>query len=204
MKNFKWQKEALGHKSIMVRASRRAGKTTAALQWARSAGRRVLFVVPYQVSIAPAMNSFIQMYSREVSRYETNPCVVHMLDGTQITFIASTSSAMRGLRVDAIVLDEVGYMMQIDVLLACTRVGTDSIFATYSTPGGKLVDSLSQLPGIHMMTVDYLDLLAENVFTPQQIRGIQSQMTPGIFAEEFGPFQEKKPTNQRYKHLLTL
>lgn len=204
MKNFKWQKEALGHESIIVRASRCAGKTTAALQWARSAGRRVLFVVAYEANISPAMNSFIQMYNREISRYQANPSVVEMIDGTIITFIASTSNAMRGLRIDAIVLDEAAHMIEENAWLACTRVETEAIFVTYSGRGGKMIDVLAQAPEMHVMTVDYLDLLAEGVYKPERVRMIQAELDPDVFADEFGPFEAKKRTNKLYKHLLTI
>jgi hypothetical protein len=209
MSNFNWQEEAISKQRVLVRAARRAGKSEAAIRWARKAGRRVLFAVPYEAMIQTNLYTMAAMYESEVTRVTKNPAVIDFVDGTRVEFVAIRNEfAVRGVRVDAVVLDEIGEMTDsavMTVMMCAAHVADFKFFATYSSAPKNGVKRIFKLEDVHYVTVDYLDLLENGILSADTVRDIQSFVSAKSFKEEFGPYlrtEVKKRKNIFFKHLL--
>ena len=206
-----WTKEVLesGEERIVVRAARRSGKTMTAIKWARSAGKRVLFVCPTQPQASMSASMMHTMYSNEIHLTQFNPHSFVFEDGTIVYFVSPrTSDFFRGMSIDAVVLEEVGYMSDNDVLAALVTATTSGkkpkFLATYSearkTSGLKRLEKI----GIEKeITVDYLDLLENGSVTADSVRNMIESLGTKAFHSEFGPFKKPyKMQNKDFIHLL--
>jgi hypothetical protein len=204
MLNYKWQKEAISKHMVLVRAARRSGKTYAAVQWARKAGKRVLYVVPFSGMVESVINSFVNLYPMGLHTVQKNRGYIAWADGTEIDVIAQSEHAVRGRRIDAVVLDEAGYIddkFLVRVLMCCTA---DKLFAVYTVDKTKSVKLIQEMPMVEHMSVDYLDMIEQGIFTAADIRQYKDYVTHEVFEAEFGPFPrtDKQGTNKYYKYLL--
>jgi hypothetical protein len=209
-----WQEKALESSRVLVRAARSSGKTFTAIKWARNAGRRVIFGVPNQQMVGAVMDVFNSLYREEITHFYRSEGKVVFRDGVQINVMALQNSfRLLGLRADAVVLDEAGYMNESAVIsaMACaSQTRSFKFFATYSSvpkSGVKLIKRLEEVSHVELITVDYLDLLESGALRADDVRSIQGSMTAKAFAEEMGPYQRNQQTlkhkNALFKHLLT-
>ena len=205
---MKWHEEALKHDRVLARVSRRGGKSTAAMKWARQAGKTVLYCVPTRGLVQETVNSIAAMYKDEVQMVRKSPGEIRFHDG-QVIHVMVANENVRGRRVDAVVFDELSHMTEDQALAAyATAIHANPLpkfFATYSTlikKGG--VKLLEKAEDVHHVSVDYLDLLEEGIFLAEFVRQVQRVLSPKQFKEEFGPYEQvKKRTNSMFKHLLT-
>jgi hypothetical protein len=213
MSNFKWQDEAISKRRVLLRGSRASGKTYAAIQWARKAGRRVLFGTPYEAMIQSIMDTMYHMYRDEVVLFQPGRKMIVFNDGTQIDFVSVRNELdfkMHGLRVDAIVLDDIGDMTDdavVTIAMSAAHIYNFKFFATYSTERKSGVKRLSKLEDVEYVTVDYLDLLENGILSASAVRDIKNYMSPKTFKEEFGPYDYKRTgplKNVFFKHLLDM
>lgn len=210
---MKWQEEALTKNRVIVRATRQAGKTYTAVKWARNAGKEVLFGVPYKQMVSPVVDLFKRLYQEEIELAQRNTGRITFLDGTHIQVAALQNEfSVRGKRVDAVVLDDVGEMNEdavVSAMMCAAHVRDFKFFAAYSVihkNGIKRIERLESVSSVDHIVVDYLDLLEEGVVTAEQMRQIWEMYTPSGFGAEFGPYLKDRPknkmTNKLFKHLL--
>lgn len=131
---------------------------------------------------------------------------IKLENGTQIHVMQATARHIAGMRVDAIVFDEVGCMNRESVINFMTRLsGSRKILALYTM---NTLDGLEILEGMeaHHVSVDYLDLLENGILSSDDVRNIYSSMTHAAFEREMGPYEKPKNKvyrNKDYKHLLS-
>lgn len=207
---IKWQEQVLKSdvKCVVAHVARKAGKTFTAIQWARAQkGRSVVYITDntqQATMIASAMN---HMYQEEVERFVKGPCRVTFKDGTVVRFASSNvaEGALRGTRFDALIVDDARFTM--DDFLATGIVGVQKFFFIGTVLSSFVRQFASTLDEneVIVLTVDYLDLLAEGYFSADEIRHLVANTEPEYFKKEMGPFERpKKKENADYLHLLSL
>ena len=209
---MKWTDEAIQKERVLVQAARRAGKSYTALKWALEIGvGNILFVSHSEQMSLHAFETLVQNFKDKVERIERTNKRVGLLNGTMIHFVHGSPESTRGLRMDAVVLDDMGYMSDMDVCLyfAVAAARPDfPFFATYTKDyrgGVKRIKKMENVAPVHTITVDYLDMLEEGLITAKDVRDLMKATSEKIFKEELGPFYpEERLTlkNKMFKHLL--
>lgn len=208
MKN--WKQQALARRRVVVRTARRAGKTSTAVKWARSAGKRVLYVVPYETMGHHAFEDMRRCYQGEIQSTTTNPHRITFTDGNEVHFLSRIDQA-RGARYDAVVIDEVSYLNEDDVILALATAADQidfPFFVTHTKELGrgtaKRFKKMEEVAPIDYISIDYLDLLQDGVYLASDVRTVKDTLSAHAFEEEYGPWfaKEAKPRNSFFKHLL--
>lgn len=207
---YKWQEQAVSNRRVVVRASRRAGKTRAALSWAKAAGNRVLYVVPYQTMVSLAFEEFILKEGASIQEARKNPYQLILDDGTHIDFTSQTSQ-LRGTRYDAVVIDDAQYINENSFIEALATAAGQIDFPFFVTHSGALpgsirkrLEKIEEIVAVEHVQVDFLDLIEQGVYSAKDMRAIHEVVTKKSIEDEYGPWgpHEKKPRNSFFKHLL--
>jgi hypothetical protein len=193
-------------KWIIARVARRTGKTTTAVEWARSKiGKRVLYVVPHEAQIKLTSEFIRNKYEDEILGYVTDHIVFKDRTDFFIVSAENLRMAVCGRRCDAIVVDEAGYINWSDEIatLALERLDTQVLMVSTELRSSSIMAGIiSRRPSSAIyVTYDYKDALKDQVMTPQTIFDLQATMSKLTFAKEFGPY-DINVTNEDLEFVL--
>jgi hypothetical protein len=168
MFNFKWQEQAIFKQRVAVVAPRQAGKTYAAIQWARRAGKDVLYVASNRQMIPYIIQAFAELFPADQHAVRPSHGIISWNDGTVIHVIAGQDERVfRGYRADAVVIDDADYVPENTILNAVMCCTGERMYIGCTNPnraGAKLLERFSSLelitiPGINGKNSSYKFLL---------------------------------------------
>ena len=208
--------QALQGKRVILKAARRAGKTTTAIKWARNHGGRVIFVVPYSSMVRLIVNALEFEYSEEIEaiKLNGNEAIVLFKDDAEIRVMAGryeNAGHLKGLRADAIVFDDINHINEGDAIGMLTAVVHKEDFSIFATSTGderggyKLLKGLDKVAPLETISIDYLDLIENGRLSAGDIRYLIDKMSESTFKKEMGPFKKEfqlRRNNAFFKHLL--
>jgi len=211
---MRWQEKVQKHERVVVKGCRRSGKTYGALKWAAQAGSRVLMVVPFTAGVTHAKYTAEAIFQDEIIEIlRTSGGIAIKLKGDRLIWVVSHTlvESTRGLRVDAVVVDEAQRLDEEHIynVLATMMTGTVKFFVTYTSalmPQEKKNIMAWERLKPHRVTIDYLDLLEAGVLYASHIRELHGSMSAYQFEQEMGPFKREKNegyTNEDFRFLLS-
>ena len=220
MEFLRWQKQVLESKTKLTfaQAARRAGKSTVGAEWIVKQAyqhRNVMYVAPSPVECESVFSYIMYEHADKVySASTTLPMHITLNNGGTIRFVSSTLMTI-GLRVGAIAYDE-PERIKADMYLS-TMVCMSNFLSggRILAIGGNMDKQNTVADMLHKMSesvpttfvyCDYLDMISDGIWTAEQARKIQEEITLESFRKEFGPWKvdvgETYKTNKDFAILL--
>lgn len=212
MKLLSWQEEALAAERVLARVCRGGRKTLTAVKWARErgAGKEVLFVTHKEWGIGHVHNLFHSLYKEDIAAGDREGRIA-FTDGTVVHIMsAKEANYCRGLRIDVVVIDEIEFLSEDQLLAFMGRAAGRAnfpFFATYSSESSGNTRRIKKMDAVAAVTyiyADYLDMLAAGLMKPGDVRAAMDGTNKRTFEAEYGPWKahSPKPLNSWFKYLL--
>lgn len=224
MEYLKWQKEVLDSKAkhIVAQVCRRSGKTTVATDWAVQESKR-RYGIHIGCSVAYIVNTEDQkrlVFGEIMAQCGSSVSAAFLSEGKVSfswggTIIILTKHQVgfntRGQCFDAAVFDDAGYMEDKVYEEVLPRLMNRSDYRVLILTGRLSQGSIAykvvnNVENVHTIQWDYLNMIEERIWTSEQARNLQQEISTEAFQKEFGPWTVRPgkthKTNQDFSVLL--